>query len=35
MTTVYKGMNRAELDAAYNNSLAVANSTELMAGRRA
>lgn len=30
--TVYKGMNRAALDAAYNNSLAVANSTELMAG---
>ena len=32
MTAVYKGMSRAELDAAYNNSLAVANSTELMAG---
>ena len=31
MTAVYKGMSRAELDAAYNNSLAVANSTELMA----
>jgi arylformamidase len=31
MTAVYKGMNRAALDAAYNNSLAVANSTELMA----
>ena len=32
MTAVYKGMSRAELDAGYNNSLAVANSTELMAG---
>ncbi len=32
MTAVYKGMNRAELDAGYNNSLAVANSSELMAG---
>lgn len=32
MTAVYKGMSRIELDAAYNNSLAVANSTELMAG---
>ena len=30
--TVYKGMSRTALDAAYNNSLAVANSTELMAG---
>ena len=29
--TVYKGMSRTALDAAYNNSLAVANSTELMA----
>ena len=32
MTAVYKGISRTELDAAYNNSLAVANSTELMAG---
>ena len=32
MTAVYKGMSRTALDAAYNNSLAVANSTELMAG---
>ena len=31
MTAVYKGMSRVELDAAYNNSLAVSNSTELMA----
>ena len=26
MTAVYKGMSRTELDAAYNNSLAVKNS---------
>jgi arylformamidase len=32
MTAIYKGMSRAELDAAYNNSLAVTNSTELMTG---
>ena len=32
MTALYKTMDRAALDAAYNNSLAVANSSELMAG---
>jgi acetyl esterase/lipase len=32
---LYRGMDRAALDAAYNNSAAVANSTELMAGFRA
>lgn len=32
MTVLYRGMDRAALDAAYNNSLAVANSGELMAG---
>ena len=31
MNTVYKNMDRKALDAAYNNSLAVANSAELMA----
>jgi arylformamidase len=31
MTVLYRGMDRAALDAAYNNSLAVANSGELMA----
>ncbi len=30
-TAVYRGMDQATLDAAYNNSLAVANSAELMA----
>lgn len=33
--SLYRGMDRAALDAAYNNSAAVANSTELMAGFRA
>ena len=32
MTAIYKGMSRDELNAAYNNSLAVTNSSELMAG---
>lgn len=31
MTTLYRGMDKAALDAAYNNSLAVKNSAELMA----
>ncbi len=31
MTTLYRGMDKAALDAAYNNSLAVKNSSELMA----
>jgi arylformamidase len=31
MTAIYRGMDQAALDAAYNNSLAVANSAELMA----
>jgi len=31
MTTLYRGMDKAALDAAYNNSLAVKNSTDLMA----
>jgi arylformamidase len=31
---IYRGMDKAALDAAYNNSLAVANSAELMARRR-
>lgn len=31
MTSIYRGMDQATLDAAYNNSLAVANSAELMA----
>src|SRR5215217_8176700 len=31
----YRGMDRAALDAAYNNSAAVANSTALMADMRA
>ena len=30
MTPLYRGMNQAELDAAYNNSAAVKNSAELM-----
>lgn len=33
--SLYRGMDRAALDAAYNNSAAVANSAELMAGFRA
>lgn len=31
MSTLYRGMDRSALDAGYNNSLAVSNSTELMA----
>ena len=31
MTTLYRGMDKAALDAAYNNSLAVKNSADLMA----
>lgn len=31
MTTIYRGMDQVALDAGYNNSLAVANSSELMA----
>ena len=31
MTAIYRGMDQAALDAGYNNSLAVANSAELMA----
>jgi len=31
VTSVYRGMDQAALDAAYNNSLAVANSSDLMA----
>jgi arylformamidase len=31
---IYRGMDKAALDAAYNNSLAVANSADLMARRR-
>jgi arylformamidase len=33
--TLYRGMDRTALDAAYNNSAAVGDSTELMAGYRA
>ena len=32
MTTLYRNMNKAALDAAYNNSAAVTNSAALMAG---
>lgn len=32
---LYRGMDRATLDAAYNNSAAVKNSGEILAGRRA
>ncbi|MBC7381291.1 MAG: alpha/beta hydrolase [Burkholderiaceae bacterium] len=32
MTAVYRGMDQAALDAGYNNTLAVHNSAELMAG---
>ena len=32
MTPIYRGMDQASLDAGYNNSAAVANSAELMAG---
>jgi arylformamidase len=32
MTNLYRGMDRAALDAAYNNSAAVANSTAIVAG---
>ena len=33
-TAIYRGMDKAALDAAYNNSLAVANSADLMARGR-
>jgi acetyl esterase/lipase len=32
MTALYRGMDRAALDAAYNNSAAVANSAQIVAG---